>query len=121
MPLLYTWKEKVEADDFREELSLVSDDTEKVYVYLQIRRYTLVLSDDRLMPFNTNRRALVVRARHFSPFPRYAVSILREKAERKGLTRSSKFNRIAPNVSRMLNKHAQTIGSIISGKGTRVF
>ena len=32
------------------------------------------------MPFNTNRRALVVRARHFSPFPRYAVSILREKA-----------------------------------------
>ena len=37
MPLSYTWKEKVEADDFREELSLVSDDTEKVYVYLQIR------------------------------------------------------------------------------------
>ena len=73
------------------------------------------------MPFNTNRRALVVRARHFSPFPRYAVSILREKAEGKGLTRSSKFNRIAPNVLEMLNKHAQTIGSIIFGKGTRVF
>ena len=79
-PILRTWKEKVEADY-----------SVKNYPYQMILKKLYLssgqainscLSDDWLLPFTTYRWALVVRASNLFPFPlpRYAVSILSERA-----------------------------------------
>lgn len=74
MPLSYPFQDKVEPDD------CVKNDPYQMILKKVILSFrsgdTLLSPDDRLLPFNKDRWALVVRASRLSPFVRYAVSIL---------------------------------------------